>query len=196
MADKLSVTGRKVPGTKKRVPTTKLAMIGAMTAVICVLAPVSIPLPMSPVPISLTSLVLFMVLYALGWKAGSVSYGIYLLVGILGLPVFSGFGGGVGKLAGPTGGYLIGFIFTALVSGWMLERYSGKMWLSVLGMVLGMLVTYLIGTIWLTRITGTDFVEALAIGVLPFLPGDMVKIFLAAIAGPAVRKRLSRAGVL
>ena len=196
MADKLSVTGRKVPGTKKRVPTTKLAMIGAMTAVICVLAPVSIPLPMSPVPISLTSLVLFMVLYALGWKAGSVSYGIYLLVGILGLPVFSGFGGGVGKLAGPTGGYLIGFIFTALVSGWMLERYSGKMWLSVLGMVLGMLVTYLIGTIWLMRITGTDFVEALAIGVIPFLPGDILKICVAAIAGPAVRKRLSRAGVL
>lgn len=196
MADKLSVTGRKVSGMKKRVPTTKLAMIGAMTAVICILAPVSLPLPMSPVPISLTSLVLFMVVYVLGWKAGTVSYVIYLLVGILGLPVFTGFSGGIAKLAGPTGGYLIGFIFTAVISGWILERYSGKMVFTVLGMLIGMLAAYFIGTIWLAEITATNMVEALAIGVLPFLPGDIMKIFLAAIAGPAVRKRLRRAGVL
>lgn len=196
MADKLSVTGKNGAGLQKRVPATKLAMIGAMTAVICILAPVSLPLPMSPVPISLTSLVLFMVVYVLGWRAGTVSYVIYLLVGILGLPVFTGFSGGIAKLTGPTGGYLIGFIFTAVISGRMLERYSGKTWMSILGMELGMIIAYLFGTSWLAILSGNGFSEALTLGVLPFLPGDIVKIFLAAIAGPAVRKRLRRAGVL
>ncbi len=181
---------------EKRISAAKLSMIGAMTAVICILAPISVPIPMSPVPISFTSLALFMALFVLGWRAGTVSYCIYLLVGVLGLPVFSGFSGGIAKLAGPTGGYLIGFVFAALIAGWIIERYAGKMWMSVLGMVVGMLVAYVFGTVWLAKLTETGFVGALSIGVLPFLTGDIVKILIAAIAGPVVRKRLKQAGVL
>lgn len=176
-------------------PAKKLAITGAATAVFCILAPVSIPLPVSPVPVSLTSLILFVILYILGWQAGTICYLIYLFMGMLGLPVFSGFSGGMAKLAGPTGGYLAGFIFTALISGWMIEHSGGRRWLEVIGMILGMLAAYLSGTIWLSHLSGNSFRAALIQGVLPFLAGDAVKIVAAVTAAPVLKKRLKRAGV-
>ena len=92
----------------------QIAMIAVMTAVTCVLAPLSIPI--GPVPISLTNLVIYFSLYILGTKKGTISYVIYLLIGLVGIPVFSSFTGGPGKLFGPTGGYLIGFIPLALTT--------------------------------------------------------------------------------
>ena len=88
--------------------TRQLAVIGVMTAVTCILAPFS--LPIGPVPISLTNLAIYFSLYVLGTKYGCVSYLVYLLIGFIGVPVFSGFTSGPGKLLGPTGGYLIGFM--------------------------------------------------------------------------------------
>ena len=90
--------------------TKRMVWVALFTAITCILAPLSIPIPISPVPITLTNLVLFISLYILSWKEALISYILYLLLGICGLPVFSGFSGGIGKLAGPTGGYLAGFI--------------------------------------------------------------------------------------
>ena len=95
--------------------TKRMALIGVMTAVTCILGPFSIPLPFSPVPISFTNLAIYLAAYVLGMKACTVSYLIYMLLGMVGVPVFSGFTAGVGKLAGPTGGYLVGFILMALI---------------------------------------------------------------------------------
>ena len=92
-----------------------MVWVALFTAITCILAPLSIPIPISPVPITLTNLVLFISLYILSWKEALISYILYLLLGICGLPVFSGFSGGIGKLAGPTGGYLAGFIFLILI---------------------------------------------------------------------------------
>ena len=92
-----------------------MALAALMTAVTCVLAPMSIPI--GPVPISLTNLVIYFSLYLLGWKWGTVSYLVYVLIGMAGLPVFSGFTGGLGKLAGPTGGYIVGFLPMAVIAG-------------------------------------------------------------------------------
>ena len=89
----------------------QMAMIGVMTAVTCIAAPFSIPIPVSPVPLSLTTFILYLSVYILGTRNAFISYVIYLLLGLVGLPVFSGFSGGFAKLAGPTGGYLIGFLF-------------------------------------------------------------------------------------
>ena len=83
--------------------TKRMALIGVMTAVTCILGPFSIPLPFSPVPISFTNLAIYLAAYVLGMKACTVSYLIYMLLGMVGVPVFSGFTAGVGKLAGPTG---------------------------------------------------------------------------------------------
>ena len=172
--------------------TKRIVLIGMMTAVTCILGPLSIPLPFSPVPISFTNLAIYFSLYVLGMKAATVSYLIYLLLGFVGLPVFSGFSGGVGKLAGPTGGYLIGFIFMAIVSGWIIDRFPGKYLYHALGLVLGTIICYAFGTIWLARQLNMTFVAGLGVGVIPYLPGDGLKILAALLVGPTLRKQIQR----
>ena len=88
-----------------------LTLIALMAALTCILGPMSITLPFTPVPISFTNLVIYFSIMVIGMKRGTISYLVYLLIGAVGLPVFSGFSGGLAKLAGPTGGYLVGFIF-------------------------------------------------------------------------------------
>ena len=102
--------------TLPRSKTYEITITALMTAVTCILAPMSIPI--GPVPISFTNLAIYLSLYLLGWKRGTISYLIYLLIGLVGLPVFSGFTGGPAKLAGPTGGYIIGFIVWQLLPDW------------------------------------------------------------------------------
>ena len=161
--------------------TKKITMIGLMTAVTCILGPLSLPLPFSPVPITLTNFAVFLSIYILGMKYGTISLLIYLALGTIGLPVFSSFSGGLGKLAGPTGGYLFGFIFLALIHGFFMLRFHKKTFASIIGMTLGMIACYLFGTIWLALHMSLTFKAALMIGVIPYLPGDAVKIALAAI---------------
>ena len=168
----------------------RLVLIAMMTAITCILAPLSIPIPVSPVPISLTNLVLLISVYILGWKDASISFIIYLLLGLAGLPVFSGFSGGLGKIAGPTGGYLAGFIFMTVIAGLAVDIFSGKRLPAVIGMALGTAVAYAFETAWLAIQMDLTFISALSIGVLPYLAGDTLKIILAVIAGPMLKKRL------
>ena len=168
----------------------RLVLIAMMTAITCILAPLSIPIPVSPVPISLTNLVLLISVYILGWKDASISFIIYLLLGLAGLPVFSGFSGGLGKIAGPTGGYLAGFIFMTVIAGLAVDIFSGKRLPAVIGMALGTAVAYAFGTAWLAIQMDLTSISALSIGVLPYLAGDTLQIILAVIAGPMLKKRL------
>ncbi len=176
---------------QNKMKTKELTLIGLMTAVTCILGPLSIPLPFSVVPISFTNLVIYFTVFLLGWKKGTISYLIYLLIGLVGLPVFSGFSGGIGKIAGPTGGYLAGFLFLAIISGIFIEKFRGKIYMYALGMVLGLAVTYLFGTIWLSYQLGLTFKEGLFMGVIPYIPGDIVKIAAALILGPILRKNVA-----
>ena len=177
----------------KRIETKQLAVIGLMTAVICILGPLSLPLPFSPVPISFANLAILLALYVLGFKRGMVSLFLYLLIGLVGVPVYSSFSSGAGKLLGPTGGYLIGYIFMALIAGFFIDKFFKKWYLCFLGMILGTLVLYIFGTLWLSHQAGLTFSAALAAGVLPFIPGDLAKIVISLLAGPAIRKALIRA---
>ena len=172
--------------------TKKITMIGLMTAVTCILGPLSPPLPFSPVPITLTNFAVFLSIYILGMKYGTISLLIYLALGTIGLPVFSSFSGGLGKLAGPTGGYLFGFIFLALIHGFFMLRFHKKTFASIIGMTLGMIACYLFGTIWLALHMSLTFKAALMIGVIPYLPGDAVKIALAAIIGPKLSSAIQK----
>lgn len=175
------------------VSTYYLVLPALMTAIICILAPLSIPIPVSPVPISLTNLILYIGIFILPWKQLCVSYIIYMLLGICGLPVFSGFSGGIGKLAGPTGGYLIGFLFLALIGGLFMERAKGGFSIPIIlsGLILGSLVNYLLGTLWLSFQMNLSFIQGLFAGVIPYLPADILKMILAIIVGPQLQKRLS-----
>lgn len=173
-----------------RYSTRRLVLVALVTAITCILAPFSIPIPISPVPITLTNLVLLISIYVLGWKDATISFLVYLLLGAFGLPVFSGFAGGLGKIAGPTGGYLIGFIFMTIIAGIFVQRFADRRILVVAGMILATMVAYAFGTAWLAFQMDLSFTSALSIGVIPYLPGDTAKIILAAIIGPALRTRL------
>ena len=179
---------------KSKITTIQMTLIGLMTAITCILAPISIQLP-GGVPISITNLVIYLTVFILGWKKGTISYCIYMLLGMVGLPVFSGFSGGLGKVAGPTGGYIVGFIFLAIISGYFIERFSGKGYMYVIGMILGIVVAYILGTAWFIAQTHMTFEAALATCVFPFLIGDAIKIAIATVVGPSIRKQLIRAGL-
>ena len=125
--------------TAKHMSTAQMTVTALMTAITCILAPMALPIPISPVPISLTNLVIFFMAYILGMKLSVASYVLYLLLGTVGLPVFSGFTGGVGKLLGPTGGYLIGFIFLAAIAGFFVEKFPAKIYMHVGGMIIGII---------------------------------------------------------
>ena len=152
---------------------------------------------------------LYLSVYILGKKHATISCGIYLLIGLVGIPVFSGFGGGAGKLLGPTGGYLIGYLALTYIDGWCVEKWSGgfgndrvgsKGGLNFLmqgfGLAIGTVVCYLFGTLWLACQAGMDFMAALSVGVVPFVVGDAVKIVVGVLIGNMIRKRLVRAGVV
>lgn len=168
----------------QKIRTKQMVLIALMTAVTCVLGPLSIPLPFSPVPISLTNFAIFLAIFVLGMKSGTISFIIYLLLGAIGVPVFSSFRGGLQVLAGPTGGYLIGFIFLALIMGFALEHFDRKLVPTIIGMIIGMAVCYAFGTVWLAKLLSLSFKEGLMMGVIPYLPGDATKIIIAAIVGP------------
>ena len=168
----------------QKIRTKQMVRISLMTAVTCVLGPLSIPLPFSPVPISLTNFAIFLAIFVLGMKSGTISFIIYLLLGAVGVPVFSSFRGGFQVLAGPTGGYLIGFIFLALIMGFALDHFDRKLVPTIIGMIIGMAVCYAFGTVWLAKLLSLSFKEGLMMGVIPYLAGDAAKIIIAAIVGP------------
>lgn len=178
--------------TKAKHSIYTLAMIAVMTAVTCILAPLSISIV--PIPISFTNLAIYFALYLLGWKKGTVSYLVYLLIGIVGLPVFSGFAGGIGKFLGPTGGYIVGFIPMAIIAGILIDRFKNS-WIHLLGMLAGTAVCYAFGTAWYCLQTGSAIVPALGLCVFPFIPGDLVKMIAAMLLGPVIRERIRKASV-
>ena len=177
--------------TAPRSKTYEITMTALMAAVTCILAPLSIPI--GPVPISFTNLAIYLSLYLLGWKKGTISYLIYLLLGLVGLPVFSGFTGGPSKLAGPTGGYIIGFLFSAL-GMWAMEKLPGKKSImQIVSMVVGLVVCYAFGTAWFMVVYGkangpVGLVTALGWCVFPFIIPDLIKIALAYVLSRKLRK--------
>lgn len=175
---------------------SNLTIMGLFTAVMCIIGPLSIMIPISPVPISFTILAIYFTVIILGGKMGTISYLVYLLIGFAGVPVFSSFTAGPGKLLGPTGGYLIGFIFLALIAGYFVDRFPGKLSMMILGMALGTMVTYAIGTAWLAYQTGMTFQAALFAGVIPYIIGDALKIAIAVTIGPTIKKQVKKAGYL
>lgn len=141
-----------------------------------------IELPMWPVPVTGQTFGVLLVAALLG-RRGALSVVAYISQGALGLPVFAGGAAGIGQLLGPTGGYLVGFVAAAYVVGWLCERgWDRHVGTAVLAMFIGNLTIYLCGTAWLANFVGLE--QVLAVGVLPFIPGDVLKIVLAALALP------------
>ena len=168
-----------------------MCVTAIMTAVICVVSPFSVPLP-GAVPISLGTLGVYIASSLLGAKKGLIAVLLYLVIGAIGLPVFAQFTGGISIIAGPTGGYMVGYLLMALLTGWFADHSSNKIWKLSLGMVLGTLACYLLGTLWLAYTMKLELIAALWAGVIPFIPGDVVKIILSVSLAKVLRPQLSR----
>lgn len=169
----------------KTAEMTKMALMVAMN---CVSAYIIIPLPFSLSPLALQTMIVNLTGYVLNAKQAFMTMLVYLLVGLAGVPVFTGGSAGPGKLFGPTGGYIIGFLVTAIFLAYFKgEKYNFKRY-ALLGCVIGIPLIYVFGVVQLKLITGMGWDKAIMTGALPFIPLDIVKCLAAAvIAGPINR---------
>ena len=165
-----------------------MTLTAVMAALICIAGPLTIAA--GPVPLSLATFAVMLAGAVLGKKRGTAAVGLYLLIGIIGIPVFSGFSGGFQKLAGVTGGYLVGYLPCAFLSGLGAERAEeeSRIWILPAKMAAGTAVLYTIGTAWFMIQSGNALGTALSLCVVPFLPGDAVKIAAAVMLTVPVRK--------
>lgn len=161
----------------------KLTLTALFAALTAVCSQIQIPLPMIPLNLALFSVHLCGVL--LGAKYGAVSMAVYALLGLIGVPVFTGMGAGPAVLFGKTGGYIVGYVLAAAVGGLWRERFGYSFWRLCAGMALGTIACYALGTLWFMFIAHLDLITSLSYCVFPFLPGDAIKIALA--AGLALR---------
>jgi len=157
------------------------SLLAALTAAGAYLA-----IPIGPVPIVLQNLFVLLAGLLLGSRWGLTSIAVYVLAGACGLPVFAAGTGGIGRLLGPTGGYIIGFMPAAFIAGLISEKAGQRVLFDVLAMVCGAIIIYAFGVAWLKVLTGMTWGKTLAVGMLPFLPGDALKI----AAGAAIAKAL------
>ena len=178
----------------KKLTTYQMAVTALMAAVLCVLGPLSVPI--GAIPISLSNFVICLAAWLLGARFGTLSVAIYLAIGLVGVPVFSGYGAGIAKLAGPTGGYLVGYLLLALIGGLFIEKSNGNPVVSGLGLVLGDAACYVLGTAWFVFQMQCELGYALSVCVYPFIALDLAKIVVSCVVGALLRKRLVQAGVL
>ena len=177
----------------KKTPLYTLTACALMAALMCVICPIS--LPIGPIPISLSILVIIITTMVLGTWRALVSYTVYLLLGAVGMPVFSGFQGGLAKLAGPTGGYLVGFFLIIVIGGIVMELTKGNLLLTMLAVAVGVAEDYVLGTAWFMLQTESTLAHALEVCVYPFIPVDLAKILVGVLFGRLVKTSLKRVGL-
>ena len=169
--------------------TRSLVTAGLFTALLAVFSQIIIPLPFSPVPLSLSVLAVFLIGGLLTPKQAGGSVLAYLVMGMVGVPVFAGFLAGPGRIFGPTGGYLVAYPIMAFLVAWGASRKPRPGFLRLAGwMVVSLAVCYLLGTAWMMAYTGKDALAVLGMAVFPFLPLDLCK----AVAAAAISVRLRR----
>lgn len=174
--------------------TRSLVLAALFAALTAICSQIQIPLPYIPINLALFAVHLCGAL--LGPKWGALSMAAYALLGAVGVPVFAGFKSGPAALFGKTGGYILGYILCALVVGLMTRKFGSSLRNLCLSMVVGVAVCYLFGTIWFMVLTGMNLVTSLSYCVIPFLPGDAVKILLAAVLSLRLQKPMRAMGLL
>ena len=205
------------------------ALFAALTAIF---SQIMIPLPFTPVPINLALLAVWLCGIVLGAKRGAISILVYILLGAIGVPVFHGFMGGIGVLAGPTGGYIVGYLPAVVIFGFLYNRYIGvinynsnnhdsnknisytanynsngnkhnkqnhqKPVIRILQTIAiglpALAACYMVGTVWFVITTGTNVLAALMMCVIPFVPGDIIKLVIAGAVALSLKKHIRAFG--
>lgn len=177
--------------------TRNLVLCAMCAAITCILAPLSIPLA-GGVPVSLATFAVMLSGVLLGGPLGALSQLIYVLLAAVGLPVLAGWTGGLGIVLGMTGGYIIGYIPCAWLTGLIYKKYGEtakkpvKILFMILGMTAGNIVLYVIGTAWFMFITEMTLEASLAACVIPFIPGNFIKMAAVIIIGLPVENAIRR----
>lgn len=180
--------------TKAKSSVYPLVMTAMMAAVIAVISPFSIP-AWGEVSFTLCTFVLYLSPYILGWKGAATATVIYILLGMIGMPVFSRFNAGLGVLAGPTGGYILGYVPMVVIGGQIIKAFPKSRAIHLGGMVLATAVLYTLGTMLFCAQTASTLEHALLTCVAPFIPFDLGKVVIATGLGPVLRERLIKAGI-
>lgn len=194
MEQEKSVTPNEQKGAKGKGKTSSkvvsaISLIAMSTALMCALAPLSIPI--QPVAITLATLALYVIGALLPFRLAAFPILLYLLLGFVGLPIFSNFQGGAQVILGPTGGFLMGYLPCILLESLLISLFPSKKWMYPLSMVLGTILLYAFGTLWIVFYGGYEIGKALTVCVLPFLLFDALKIVVASVVGIRLRKRVS-----
>lgn len=163
----------------------ELCCIALFAAVIALSSWIAVP---AAVPFTMQTFAVFFAVGTLGTKCGTAAVITYILLGAVGLPVFSGFRSGAGVLFSPTGGYIIGFVLAAIVSGALCARFGKKLLPRMLCMLAGLALCYVFGSVWFALVHGVNVKTALVSCVLPFVPFDTLKLFLASVLSQKMRK--------
>lgn len=178
--------------------TKNMILCALFAAILCVFCVITIPI--GPVPVTLATFGIMLTAIILGSKKSAVSILVYILLGAVGLPVFSGFKGGVQVLFGPTGGYLWSYVFMALFIGFLISKLPENKYLAMLKIFIaalgGMVICYALGTAQFMLVQRTDVIKALSLCVIPFIPLDIVKAVIASYVGFTVKKQLIKTGIL
>lgn len=178
---------------KQHITTKSMVITGMFAAVLAVLSQIAIPMP-SGVPVTLQTFAVALTGCVLGWKMGTVSVLVYVLIGAIGAPVFAGFSGGLGILLGKTGGFIFGFLFMAFFCG-MGSLRKNKAIGGLLG-ALGVAICHLLGVLQFAVLMGMSFGESAVLVSLPYLVKDAVSVVLAFFAGAVLKKALNAANIL
>ena len=181
---------RKIIFMKSRKTILSLVYIALFVAIIAVCSWISIPIV---IPFTLQTFAVFVTAGLLGIKRGTTAVVVYILLGLVGVPVFSQFRSGLGALLGNTGGYIIGFLFTALAVGIITEIFGKKLYVLIIAMIIGLVLCYAFGTAWFmyiyTKNTGTiGLWSVLSVCIVPYLIPDAIKIVVAAVIVNRVNK--------
>ncbi len=171
--------------------TKDMTYIALMAVLISVCSWLSVP---AAIPFTMQTFAVFTALLLLGGRRGSIAVAVYIALGAVGLPVFSGFAGGVGKLMGPSGGYIFGFVLTGLCY-WLCEKLFGKkLWVKILSLIIGLSMCYAFGTLWFVKVYSAtkpvSYASALGLCVFPFIIPDAAKMALAFLADRVIRKHV------
>lgn len=173
-----------------KLDTKQLVTCAMFAAIISILAQISIPLPFTTVPLTMQVTAIVMVGLLLGAKCGFISVIIYLLLGSIGLPVFTMFKGGINVLFGPTGGYLLAYPLMVYIIGYSREKF-GFGFKTILSMLFALLIVYIFGTIMFSVITGNTLVQSITFCVIPFVIPDLIKLALAFSISVTLSKRIT-----
>ena len=176
---------------EKKIKAYDIVIIALMTALIAVCSFIAIPV--GALPVTLQTFAVFVCVGILGRKRGTISVLVYVLLGIIGIPVFSGFQGGLSVFMGATGGFIIGFLPAVFVSGTVLKKTSRKIPFMIAAFVAGLIICYIFGMLWYIFVFSAgkaDLVSSFSVCVLPYIVPDIIKITLAAVISTEVRKRI------